>query len=207
MMPGSTITLEDADTEEQRREKLGLIKQADNKNFVKKRNNARILRFKRFSKVKDFVDWRRVEMMLYYPWRNESKELEDDNNCETLYKNEFETVISNKKHFESVVAENYDKVQQEVEREIEEHYEQLNAPDIERAHNAHTYLMQNTFIDRTDDLPTCVTRSQEMGIDREELEDEFGYRAELQRIDDICQVTVDKESHDFKMPDVWPDDK
>lgn len=190
----------EAESEEQRRQKLGLVKQLDKHNFVKKRRNQRIIRYKRFSPINDKVNWRRVQVMLFHPWRNEQKELECDKKCAELYETGGGTIALNKMGFESAVANEFDRAQENVDREIEEHYELLNASEIVRAADAHNYLMQNTFLGRSD---IDDRNSQNDEPNREEIEDEFGYHGELQRADDICRVTAERDEEEMRMPEIW----
>ena len=199
------------DTERQRLESLGLFKQADGKGFIRLRKNPRILRFKRYSKVKNEKNYRRVNMMLFYPWFDELTELEDDIECEYGYNTNFDKLALNKKMFESPISMSYDQALLEIEQEVQAHWDMLDNPAADSAHEAHAYLMRNTFLERTVQNLNNENRGDNqrveevLGPDREELEDEYGYHAELQQYDDICQVRAERDDGGLNMPDLWPE--
>lgn len=185
-------------------EDLGFTRQAD-KGYVKERENYRIIRYKRYSKIKDEVNWKRVELMLFYPWRDEVHELENDENAAKIYEKNISTILLNKKIFESKIGEDFELLQEQVERELEEHYQQLNASNIEREHEVRNYLLNNNFTEpeETNDINPL---DSVLRRDREELEDEYGYQAAIHHFNDIARDEVEREN-EIRMPDRWSSDK
>ncbi|CAF1155756.1 unnamed protein product, partial [Brachionus calyciflorus] len=53
-----------------------MIKLCNNDGFVKKRQKSKIIRYKRYNQKKDAQNYFRVEVMIFFPWTNEQKEVE-----------------------------------------------------------------------------------------------------------------------------------
>ena len=108
-----------------------LIKLKNGDGYVKRRLKAKILRYKRYNRIKDESNFFRVQLMLYMPWRNEEREVEIEDTFEKFNRNQ-QVIIRNRQMFENVEAENYERAQEEVEREIQEHYERLIEDEVDR---------------------------------------------------------------------------
>ena len=70
------------------------IKVQQNKDgAIRKRTKPKILRYKRYNKIRDIENWTRVQTMLYYPWQDDIVELEDADRCNRTYEEYKDTVI------------------------------------------------------------------------------------------------------------------
>ncbi|RNA16758.1 hypothetical protein BpHYR1_015774 [Brachionus plicatilis] len=103
----------------------------------------------------------RVLIMLYMPWFDEKKEVEVANLLRVLEANRHEIVV-NRAKFESIVSENFDKAQEEIEKEINEFYEQLMENEVQQLDDASDNLARNFIHDGSiremDDEETLVIK-------------------------------------------------
>ena len=127
--------------------------------------------------------------MLFYPWRNEEKEIEIKDTLEKCAENS--TLVSeNKAKFASMLDEEFDNAQENIEKEIREHYEGLVESYVDRLNEADENLLNN----QTD--PT-----------NEEPEDELGYRAALQdELSTVQQAAMRSDNDKIQMPKLMQKD-
>ncbi|CAF1065793.1 unnamed protein product [Brachionus calyciflorus] len=124
----------------------------------------------------------RVQLMLYLPWRSEEREVEIEDTFEKFNRNQH-LIVRNRQMFENVEAENFDRAQEEVECEIQEHYERLIEDEMERIGEANNYLtdrriMNDTRIPKTD-MMNQRENNENMCLN-EMYERKFGFHAGLQ---------------------------
>ena len=78
-----------------------LIKLKNGDGYVKRRLKAKILRYKRYNRIKDESNFFRVQLMLYLPWRNEEREVEIEDTSEKFNSNQH-VIIRKRQMFENV---------------------------------------------------------------------------------------------------------
>ncbi|RNA19533.1 ATP-dependent DNA helicase, partial [Brachionus plicatilis] len=128
------------------KDKSDYIKLKDGDGYVVLRQKSKVLRYKRYNKLKDEQNYMRVLIMLYMPWYDEKKQVEVTNLLRALEENRQEIVV-NRAKFESIVSENFDKAQEEIEKEINEFYEQLMENEVQQLDDASDNLARNYIHD------------------------------------------------------------
>ncbi|RMZ94159.1 ATP-dependent DNA helicase PIF1, partial [Brachionus plicatilis] len=124
------------------KDKSDYIKLKDGDGYVVLRQKSKVLRYKRYNKLKDEQNYMRVLIMLYMPWYDEKKQVEVANLLKVFEENRHEIVV-NRAKFESIVSENFDKAQEEIEKEINEFYEQLMENEVQQLDDASDNLARN----------------------------------------------------------------
>ncbi|RMZ94440.1 hypothetical protein BpHYR1_034536, partial [Brachionus plicatilis] len=127
----------------------------------------------------------RVLIMLYMPWFDEKKEVEVANLLRVLEANRHEIVV-NRAKFESIVSENFDKAQEEIEKEINEFYEQLMENEVQQLDDASDNLARNFIHD-----------GSIRDMNDEEAEENFGYQAALFDEVNVLQRAANDQSDKF----------
>jgi len=113
--------------------KSNYIKQKNNDGYVRKRQDFCVLRYKRYNETKETPNYMRVQILLYYPWRNENTEVECRKNQKKViekYKKleVFQEIMKNKATYE-VTA--YD-ILEDVQNEMINAYEKAVEDEINR---------------------------------------------------------------------------
>ena len=116
------------------------VKLDKNDGYMRKRQRTRILRYKRYNCKRDPWNHFRVELMLYLPWYNEETDIEIEDTF-TKFEQNKSIIAENRKNFESVVVELYDQEVERIEKEIEQHYSNLNEKRVTDIDSVHLKLV------------------------------------------------------------------
>ncbi len=168
------------------------IKQLKKDGYVKRRKVPKILRYKRYNYSMQPYNFMRTELMLYMPWRDETKEVEVefDKIGQKLKDNEI-IIKKNKKLFELVDSIRFDEAVEKTEQ-ISSMYEdeaQSQADEIDKAHE---------FLRDQPDMNNEIL-TDNLGY-REELEENYGYHAELDtEADTIPRIELVRQAIKFPM--------
>ena len=94
-----------------------------------------------------------------------------------------------------MIAEEYDAANEAIEKQLQEHFEELNREAVDEELEAHRILLRDNEFFETD------------GVDNgnENLENLYGLRADIQCIDEELSgvISADKE---IRMPPIWQKD-
>lgn len=155
------------------------IKLKNKDGFIKKRQRAKILRYKRYSNILDPQNYFRVQILLYYPWMDEKKDIERIGDFFDYFIMHNDLIAENRAKVckSSYEQENeYTKAQEQVEEEITTFYDRLFSEETDESENADE--RRNGLIDRlnqaNEDL--LFNMNQER---HEEYEMDFGYHAQM----------------------------
>lgn len=102
----------------------------------------RIIRYKRFNKYTQTKDWKRVELMLYFPWRDENY-IDQEYYLEDIYLKHIDIIILNKLKYENPQSSNIFSLAETMLQKKEELYMQLNSSDLIEQQQIKDYLMRN----------------------------------------------------------------
>ena len=96
--------------------------------YIKKRTIGRIIRYKRYNRLTSPVDYFRVELMLYHPWRNELTQVQNASYFDVI-ENKFnrDRIVKNKATFEAVNSDEFDLACERIQNEVDEY--QANAKE------------------------------------------------------------------------------
>ena len=173
-------------------------RQLDGAAYVRKRKEGKILRYKRYNRKRETVNFLRVQVMLYCPWKDAEKELENNENCNEIFKNNLTLIGVNRGRFETVKADDYDIAIEVIENELQDFYDELHEAEVENNRIAHSVLMANSeFIDPND-----------VNDEIEAMEDEHGFHAGIVDPDnDTYRLRPDIDIGCIKMPSIWPQEE
>ena len=177
--------IEDDGSDQQKNEYFKLKKAMG---YIKKRKNGKIIRYRRYKVEDDPDNYYREQLLLFKPWRNEEKEIEDPkpNNHFQLFEKHKKIIATNKAKFENITAENDNDALEIIDREIQERKEYEQHDLANDMFNANQTLME-----------MHENRDREMDPIYEVLEASHGYHMFLENlnvqttgIDDIQQQTL-----------------
>ena len=177
----------------------GYIQLRHKHGWIKKRNKAKILRYKRYNKKKERDEYWRVQRMLFLPWLDEEKEIENENNKDFI-RNNMEEFVNNKKKWENIDGDTFEKIQEDVHRQLNEYYEDLQEEEAARLEEANQYLMNRN---QQINLPSENSQTNR----NEEFEDECGFHAQLEEITNLLAAGDEKQNEKCTFPAKMPNDQ
>lgn len=157
--------------------------------YVEQRDRLKIIRFCRFDKQKMPSDYYREQVMLFMPWRNESKEVEVEDPFE-VYNRNMEVIAINRLKFESLIRnETETEAVERMEKELEEQEDLNYAIQAAEQNRIDDILMgRQVPIDPNPNLDQIASDLNSQEADQkifreyeqelERLEDEAGYHGE-----------------------------
>jgi hypothetical protein len=159
----------------------------DNLGYVCRRTRARILRYKRYTFNTDKFNYFRVQILLYYPWRDENNDVEcnmkqDKIADKFLEKDVYQVIEKNKQKFEISDCVNIELLQEEIEEAIWKHNNDEEEREAAKRNAIEKFNRKNhpnKEIDPDDTINEYVPGSQ---LDIEYLEEMYGYAAEQEDI-------------------------
>ena len=113
--------------------------------YLRVRQFPKVIRYVRYNKKKDRINFYREQLMLFLPWRDLQTELENGaiNHFEIFERNKH-TIAANKAIFESLFGDTCaDEFLQEMDEEIRSYYEELFHEDADTMYKVDDLLMQN----------------------------------------------------------------
>ncbi|CAF0812519.1 unnamed protein product [Brachionus calyciflorus] len=161
-----------------------MIKLLNNDGYIKRRNKAKIIRFKRYSEKKDPKNYYRVELMLFVPWYNESKEVECDKPFDRFVEKK-EIIARNRANFQSIIVEDFNLALESIEKQIEQETEKVIGDEAE------TQAYINDFL---------VT-DEHGGEFRELFEKDYGFQCKIQDKPSCLQQFINEDKKSLKLPD------
>ncbi len=171
--------------------------QRDRTAYVRRRTNGKILRYKRYNRKRDTENWMRVQVMLYYPWKEDETELEINENCDQIFMFNMQIIGNNRAKFETVIADDFDDAVGLIEQELQQFYDDLHDDEAERNQRAHNILMADSeFLDPN-------VNNYEI----EQYETEHGFQTGIvNNDDDVYRHNPEMEVEGVKMPTIWTQD-
>ena len=152
------------------------------------KEKARILRYKKYRPKTERTDFLRVRIMLFTHWRNEDEfDSKKQDEIKQLYEIKKQEIIRNSLLFESDDAERYEAALEEIERNKEDLIEEENKEEVKQKEEGFDILAERGELD-------------------ENLEDEFGFQADLFDPEINIQGDIDK-SDDIAVPKRLKDDE
>ena len=79
------------------------------------RQRTKILRYRRYRLEDEPLNFYREHILLFFPWRNECDDVENQN-CEEIYKINEEQILQKKRQFSFITDENIDEINEELTR-------------------------------------------------------------------------------------------
>lgn len=130
---------EDSEIEDEEDEYVTTVFQLNNrKGYIRKRQKARIIRFRNFGQVKETDDFYRENLMLYHPWRDEEIDIMKKT-WNSEYVQHLQGIEAVKSQFDqrldiTSMEEEMNKVNQEEdleEMEVDDEFQVMHDPDVE----------------------------------------------------------------------------
>jgi len=166
------------------------FKLKNNDGYVKLRLSSKILRYRRYNIRTHHDEYIREQLMLFWPWRDETKDLGKLDQVIQLYENHKEKIAENRAHYENVHRSEADQEELDrIQKEIEEYYEVAGderARELNRVTNhlvGYDRIVPETNVNQED----VTNNGVEDDFDDEHYEDEHGYHG---AINNTCQVSM-----------------
>jgi len=183
---------------------MGFIPQLDGKAYVRKRKSQKIIRCKRYNKIREPIEYYRVDLLLYYPWRNEQRDINLGELIENHYIECEEIIQLNKARFEYVEAERFEQAMDEIENEIVAGYEEQAGERADIINKAHTDMHKNDDYS-SESKSNSEDSDQAMSeVDIENLEEEYGYHYEEMQRGKVRQTNLPSGHIKFADPIPYP---
>ena len=194
------------DTSEEEREYVASKK--DLKNYARMKNKdgyvsknkrkvPRILRYKRYNLRNNKQEFFRVQNMLYVPWRDEKKELENVKDKFKLFEKNKEIIKKNQAEFEHGNIEKIIAAQKDIDiiwrneadARVEEQVEkEIKGDRLLRFHTRTEYDDEDLSMSGS-----YLERVMAEGYSPEDLEEEFGYRANINDVWEFRNFAPDRK--------------
>jgi len=137
--------------------------------YVKLRKSTKILRYRRYTMKQNYKEYVREQLMLFSSWRNEKKDIGDNEQQIKAFEEKAEVIAKNKAMFETVFSmESEKEAFDQVLRDIETYYDMLeddNAHELNKVSNRMLGYDGNN--------------GEGPDLDNEGIEDAHGFHGEL----------------------------
>ena len=167
------------------------------KGWIQRRERSRLVRYRGFdkNKAKEKRDYFREQMMLFYPFRDEKKEIEDHANMESVYSSRIHTIAENQNEFENIFGYSTTEIQL---NKIAEDLDEIRENRIEEQFDE--FLEAEAILEADeDDLDETQLRI------REDLEAEHGFFGRIE-MDDPYTKGVEQKTENYSFnPKILPD--
>ena len=175
----------------------GIYKLRKNMGYVELRDKLKIIRYRGFSVEKEPNDYYREQVMLFMPWKDETKEVEVQDTFE-VFKNNSIVIAKNRRMFENLVrneteAEAILRIEEEIENQEDLNYAQEAA---NRLRIDDVLMGRATSIaddENNDELLDQLQEERERL--REKYEEETGFHAEFDDDDNARTVAAPLQSN------------
>ena len=136
--------LEENNNKEKEDTKNKFLKLKKSLGYLKKRDNARIIRYRRYKVDNDPEDYYREQLLLFVPWRDEENEIEDpkDYTHFQLYERNKIIIAANKSKFENLSLEQENDALEIIEKQIQQQKELERSDAANDIFNANQTLME-----------------------------------------------------------------
>ena len=101
----------------------------ENKGFIRLRKTAKIIRYRRYQKVKEPANFYREKLMLYVPWRNEDIELINIDH-QTKFESMAAAIMDREKPYVEDAAQDYAAIESSLEKEAREEFFNSREEDV-----------------------------------------------------------------------------
>ena len=93
----------------------------DNKGFIRLRKTAKIIRYRRYQKEKEPVNFYREKLMLYVPWRDEDNDLINIDH-QTKFDSFLSTILDRERQYVEDAAQDYAAIESSLEKEARKEF-------------------------------------------------------------------------------------
>ncbi|MFN7491091.1 MAG: DUF6570 domain-containing protein [Chryseotalea sp.] len=163
--------------------------------YVTRREQFKILRFRRFNREKQPQEYYREQLMLFLPWRNEQQEIEHVVHIDRFNDNKH-VIAQNRNQFQFAnTTEDVLETLQQLERELRDAKEREEEARALELLQANRLLMRSDFNDLSQD-PLTVE-------EEEELEEAFGFQADFD-LGTVNLVSINDEPTVVNIQDPLP---
>jgi hypothetical protein len=160
----------------------------ENMGYVEKRMKSKVIRYRRYKKSTEPKEYYREQLLLFYPWYNETTEIEEVDHFEQ-FQDKQEIIALNRAKFENVIrTEKDEEALERIQNEIEEQFVLNRTEEACERYNANERLLEDD--DETDDEDK---QDVDDDHDSEFLEDEYGFHAVLET-PNVTAHMIDKDN-------------